>query len=482
MGIIQAQASAKGVPTKALWKQHRSAERARKMARRVRLVLQSSNQQGALQAVTGPTPEGHRQEFTTKSSLEKACLEEAGRRFTQANNTPMLQTNMIQRFGEIGANRPEFKKVLARKSQPLPTDDIYTTKLLQHLNRPPNIIDLPPRSLQEYTMGWRKSRETTASSLLGIHFGHYMAGTFNPEIAIFNVTMADLPMRTSYSPQRWRKGLNVMLEKTPGNFNVEKLRIILLFEADFNANNKWIGRAVMFNAEINDLLADKQYGSCRNKAAVLQCLNKGLFYDLLRQMKKPAALCLNDAKSCYDRITLLAAALCLCRLGAPINAVKCMTTTIHRMNHHIHTIYGDSQQSANHNLWAAPIASIGQGNGTGPSIWAAVSSPMFEVMCQEGFYALLQGAISLQNRTIAGFAFVDDTDLCVTHPTDQANQVAGHMQKAVTLWEGLLHATGGALVPEKCFWYLVAFEHSNNRWKYLKCNQAPGNITILDMD
>ncbi len=273
-----------------------------------------------------------------------------------------------------------------------------------------------------------------------------------------------------------------MLEKTPGNFNVEKLRIILLFEADFNANNKWIRCAVMFNAKTMDLLADKQYGSRRHKAAVLQCLNKGLFYDLLWQLKKPAVLCSNDAKSCYDWITLLAAALCLCRLGAPINMVKSMTTTIHGMNHHIRTIYSNSQQSANRNLWAAPIAGIGQGNGAGPSIWAAVSSPMFEIMRQEGFYALLQGAISLQSCTIAGFAFVDDTDLCVTHPTDKANQVAAHMQKAVTLWEGLLRATGGALVPEKCFWYLVAFEHSNNKWKYLQCNQAPGSLTILDTD
>ncbi len=40
-----------------------------------------------------------------------------------------------------------------------------------------------------------------------------------------------------------------MIEKTTGDFNVEKLRIILLFEADFNANNKWIGRAVMYQAK-----------------------------------------------------------------------------------------------------------------------------------------------------------------------------------------------------------------------------------------
>jgi len=47
-------------------------------------------------------------------------------------------------------------------------------------------------------------------------------------------------------------------------------------------------------------------------------------------------------------------------------------------------------------MWEAPIAGIGQGNGAGPAIWAVVSSPMFEIMQQEGFYALIQGAISLQ--------------------------------------------------------------------------------------
>jgi len=89
----------------------------------------------------------------------------------------------------------------------------------------------------------------------------------------------------------------------------------------------------MKNAETLNLLAEEQYGSRKHKAAVLQCLNKGLFYDLLRQGKRPAALCSNDAKSCYDRITLLAAALSLCRLGATIPSVQSMLTTIHGMNH-----------------------------------------------------------------------------------------------------------------------------------------------------
>ena len=91
-----------------------------------------------------------------------------------------------------------------------------------------------------------------------------------------------------------------MLEKTAGNFNVEKLWIILLFEADFNANNKWIGRAIMYQAEQANLLAEEQFGSHKFKSAIHQCLNKQLFYDLVQFRRQPVALCSNDAKSCYD--------------------------------------------------------------------------------------------------------------------------------------------------------------------------------------
>jgi len=60
--------------------------------------------------------------------------------------------------------------------------------------------------------------------------------------------------------------------------------------------------------------------------------------------------------------------------------------------------------------------------------------------------------------------------------------VIANMQKAVTHWEGLLRAMGRALVLEKCFWYLIDFECSNNKWKYQQCHQVPGSISILDTD
>jgi len=52
-----------------------------------------------------------------------------------------------------------------------------------------------------------------------------------------------------------------MLEKILGNCSLDKLRIIVLFEADFNYNNKRMGRVVMLPAEQVGLLVPEQYGS-----------------------------------------------------------------------------------------------------------------------------------------------------------------------------------------------------------------------------
>ncbi len=80
------------------------------------------------------------------------------------------------------------------------------------------------------------------------------------------------------------------------------------------------------------------------------------------------------------------------------------------------------------------------------------------------------------------FAFVDDTDLihsCEDRkvPTEQLLTQA---QEALTLWEGLIKATGGTLAPEKSYWYLIDFfwHASSLSWKYQTIPNTPGNLTI----
>jgi len=67
-----------------------------------------------------------------------------------------------------------------------------------------------------------------------------------------------------------------------------------------------------------------------------------------------------------------------------------------------------------------------------PQSGQQVSLPMFDIMQQDGFYALLVGAISQQSCQVAGFTFVDNTDLCITHQSNKAYHVVEKMQDSVS--------------------------------------------------
>jgi len=250
--------------------------------------------------VNKPTADDTRRDCNTRPTLELACLAEAGRRFTQANTTPCFQPPIWGIFGDLGVQCQAFDQVLEGTFTPPSTCDPFMKKVLEHLKRPSQVQQITQPSLSEYIYGWQRSREETSLSYSSIHFGHYIAGTYDQQIAQFNAFMAAIPALTGYSPSRWWHGLNVMLEKIPGNFEVEWQQIILLFEADCNQNNKWLGRAFMKEAERCGLLADEQYGSRWNKDAITQCLNKRLWYDYIRCTRQLAALCSNDTKSCYN--------------------------------------------------------------------------------------------------------------------------------------------------------------------------------------
>jgi len=331
---------------KSLWKQIHTTEQACQTARVVWSALSDPHPSGGLCMVIGPLPTGaSQQQFSSKGELELACIDKAGRHFTQANSTPFLAEPLLTLFGETGCNSQVFQQVLDGTFHPPMACNPYTAKLLCHLQYPPNLQQISPHSLQEYQSSWQKAWEAMSSSPSGVHFGHYIVGTFNPDLLILNARLADIPLSTGYSTTRWHKGLNVMLKKSPGNFNVEKLWIILLFKADFNLNNKWLGQAVMFWVEQAHLLAPEQYGSWKYKLAIVQCLNKLFFYDFLQFHHQAAALCLNDAKSCYNHIMLLIAALCLCQLGTSKPAIVSMINTLHDMEHHIQTSFSDLAKS-----------------------------------------------------------------------------------------------------------------------------------------
>jgi hypothetical protein len=100
---------------------------------------------------------------------------------------------------------------------------------------------------------------------------------------------------------RWCRATNVMIEKDPGHPHiVHRLRIIHLFEADYNFFLKlqW-GHRLVRHALSLDLLHDSQHGSITRHTAMDPIMLTQLTSDLCRILKHDLARFDNDASACW---------------------------------------------------------------------------------------------------------------------------------------------------------------------------------------
>jgi hypothetical protein len=150
--------------------------------------------------------------------------------------------------------------------------------------------------------------------------------------------------------------------------------------------------------------------------------------------------------------------------------------------HSVTMAFGNSTRRYRGN--SHPLQGIGQGNGAGPAIWAVISAVLLRVMREQGFGLNFVTALSSVVIVLAGFAFVDDTDLlhAAPYPTSPAEILIPQMQRVVDTWEGLLRATGGALCDDKSYWYFLDYKFHQGYWKYKSKKELPGDINIKVVD
>ena len=77
--------------------------------------------------------------------------------------------------------------------------------------------------------------------------------------------------------------------------------------------------------------------------------------------------------------------------------------------------------------------------------------------------------ITKLSHKVAGILYVDDTDIIHLNLEEEEMLHEAHaaLQASLTSWSQLLIATGGALKPEKCFYYLMSFTTDRNgKWIY----------------
>ena len=342
---------------------------------------------------------------------------------------------------------------------------------LEECRRPESVQDINHTiSGKEFTDAIKAWKETTSTSPSGRHLGHYRTAILDAEVTGLHTALLNLPISCGFALERWTHSVTPLIEKDPGTPYLTRLRVIHLFEADYNLFLKLIyGRRMVSNAEKAEALNDQQHGSRPRRMTTDALFLSRLEKDLIRQTKSNSAHMDNDATGCYDRILISLGMMACRRLGMPENAVRCQASTLKSMRYAVKHAYGTTMAEYFGSL-TDPLFGTGQGSGASPAIWLALVvillNALDRISKEDGIPGLdFQDPWNELQAAWRVGAFVDDTNQGVLDAKGQlsVDELVEQMRSAGQLWEKLLFISGGTLNLSKCSWTLQYWEWKNGR-------------------
>ena len=447
-------------------------ERQRDMWRRLKhsMAHQSGRSVGLVQVEQDT---GNVVEYSTQEGIEHAIWSNIHqRRFFLAEEAPICQGQLRQDFGYL-ANTLAGQAVMDGEFTPMYKIDPATEELFSAIAFIRSIIPKDHISdiitAGDWGRHWKRGvREETSSSESGLHFGHQIASAHSPLLSHTHALQCSISLRRGMHLDRWSRGLSVMLEKVHGCALVSKLRSILLMEADANAVNKMMfGIRMLQTVRDFDLIPDEIFSE-RNRTADDGTLSKVLFYDLVRQSRRPAGVSSVDADNCFDRIAHAMASLIFQACGVTANSATTMLSMIQEMQFFLRTAFGDSTTAAG-STFEIKTQGLCQGSGAAPAGWMVISITILQAHKANGHGATFLCPISGESFNLAAILFVDDTDVIHfrMHANESTMEAHQRLQESVLSWGNLLIATGGSLKPVKCFYHLISFTwNRHGQWSY----------------
>ena len=432
-------------------------------------------QAGAVTFVDVQQADGTTIRHDEQEPLEQAIAGEIIPRFCRASNAPICQGALFNLLG-YSANSETAVEILEGRFVPPPGTDGPTVLLLEEIARIWSQMEAGQVDIvvtkDDFQHFWKRMNERTASSYSKLHIGHYKAAAYSDELSTAHSLKLSLISQAGAAPERWSRGLSVMLEKIAGVALVTKLRAILLMEADFNYHNKLIfGKRMLDLARAHNLVPDEIYSE-KGRTAEDAILHQVLAYDIARQKRAPFIVASVDAAQCYDRIAHAMAALTLRASKVPDSSVHCMLKPIREMEFYIRTAFGESSTY----VGGKELVKQGgcQGNGAAPPTWQQIATIMIKSHRRAGHGVEVRCPISKKSCHKVGILYVDDTNIWAgLDPDDDLIATAAKAQEAVDSWGNLLMATGGALNPKKCFWTIHDMApRSDGTWEYRRCKPA----------
>jgi hypothetical protein len=337
-------------------------------------------------------------------------------------------------------------------------------EFLTSFSIPDNVKGKKPISTEitakDVEKGFRTWKETTSTSPSGRHLGHYKAIIQEKSLLKCLTQFMQITVASGLTLSRWCNAVSIMIEKDHGKPRLNRLRIIHLFEADFNFFLKlvWGSRLVKRTVEL-DLLNDGQHGSVPRRTALDPIMLTQLTTDLCQILKHNMARFDNDASACYDRIIVALGMLAARRCGMPDNAIKTHADALRLMKYTVKTIFGISEENY-HGTPFAPLFGTGQGSGASPAVWLTLVVILMNTLDRiipERMEFHSPDSKTRHSRLID--AFVDDTSMGFTDAgLCTLETLIEKLNRIAQTWEKLLYYSGGALNLQKCTWHVMHWD------------------------
>jgi hypothetical protein len=199
-------------------------------------------------------------------------------------------------------------------------------------------------------------------------------------------------------------------------------------------------------------------------------LDKTMMADLSRQARQLMIVTLVDAAYCYDRVNhVIMSLVWLVLTSSNIPTIEAALICLQMMKFFQRTGFGKSKTFFGGPFYFSYMMRLGQGNRAAPPSWIQLSAVLVNAFKQLNLGALIQDPITAEVIHSMCTLFVDDINL-YTWREDilDPGELWCQAQLELEHWSCLLNATGGALKPEKCFWYLLDYVCEEGQWMYAK--------------
>ena len=412
--------------------------------------------------------------------------------FRQADKTPFASSRLLKAIG-WGAESSTSESILAGTA---PISEIIADPLAQEIltecTRINDEIDpsISVDQIQQYYLKWRVGTSTAPS---GRHLSHIhalfhpiglqddsaeMLSEFqNTKDALWNIYHAIISyaLRHGYSFERWRQVVNAMIEKDPGDPKIHRLRVIHLYENDYNLLLGIKFRQVIHKCIDNGQINPGCYGGLATKQSQDPVFLEMMQYDYTLMTRFDSIKF--AAGSCYNRIIVPPSSIIARSRGLHANVAKVHGDTLKNAIFRVKTQLGVSHGNYSHTD-ENPVFGSRQGSTASPPTWTMNGSLYFDVYdkhCNGADYADLDDTLTFLIR-MAGY--IDDNCAQVNSHPSQRETIIQRATHDAQLWNDILWASGGVLEHDKCSYHFMVTDFDRNGAPVLRSSKHGEPIKI----